>query len=463
MRFTAANVRWFRWFHQSVIIGSAVATVTAGCGKSTAEKVLPQTDDANPITSITVGQIANYEGDAAALGEAVGGFGFGHQKSYSLSVPENMIVSYRENMASTACLEPLEADGPFVTLIGSDGSTISNDKVRLGDAAVSSFDFNKELAAGTYQVVVGFYATGESCGANLEFLFEKAAGTTNPSPGPGPGPAPGPNPNPNPGPSSPQFDIALVGDWEYSESADQFQLSQRLSIKADMTAVQTIKVNDEVFVDHDLEVVAQEAAGQKRLKLRITNVRSDTTDEPMLAGSELACIYELLPGKLHLNCALSAEGFPADFTDGVVFNKGFSTPGPVPVPTPMPGEITKEFTNIDLAIPDANNTGVSFPIDVTDDVKIKAVVLQIALTHTYVGDLRIRLQHPDGRIVLVRAPSGGSQNNLTITYGEGFTAPDGDFALFNDLSSVGVWKLIVSDEASDDVGRLTAVTLKIKH
>ena len=66
------------------------------------------------------------------------------------------------------------------------------------------------------------------------------------------------------------------------------------------------------------------------------------------------------------------------------------------------------------------------------------------IVHTYIGDLQVQLIAPDGTAYTLKAYStGGSTDNINTTYS------------VNASSEVanGVWKLRVSDNAAQDVGR----------
>jgi subtilisin-like proprotein convertase family protein len=112
-----------------------------------------------------------------------------------------------------------------------------------------------------------------------------------------------------------------------------------------------------------------------------------------------------------------------------------------------------ELTAIDEAIPDNNPTGVSVNFEVTDGGVLAGVGLHVTLEHTYIGDLKITLTHPDGTEAVVINGSGGSADNIDQDYGlEGINVAD--FAKFKNKSPVGTWKLTVIDDAAQDTGTL---------
>ena len=96
------------------------------------------------------------------------------------------------------------------------------------------------------------------------------------------------------------------------------------------------------------------------------------------------------------------------------------------------------------------------------------------ITHTYKGDLLIKLMSPNGNIVTLIQNQGGSADNYTGTCvgmdGTAFsngTAPytglflaSGDVSSFNNRQNPnGIWKFIVSDQANQDTGSIHNVSL----
>jgi subtilisin-like proprotein convertase family protein len=112
-----------------------------------------------------------------------------------------------------------------------------------------------------------------------------------------------------------------------------------------------------------------------------------------------------------------------------------------------------ELIGIDQPIPDNDATGVSVNFDVTEGGVLAGVGLHITLDHSYIGDLKITLTHPDGTEAVVVEGSGGSADNIDQDFGlAGVTVPD--FMKFKDKSPVGTWKLTVVDSADQDTGTL---------
>ncbi len=108
-------------------------------------------------------------------------------------------------------------------------------------------------------------------------------------------------------------------------------------------------------------------------------------------------------------------------------------------------------------------------INFTDDFIVNDVNVTVNLTHTWVGDIDIKLVGPDNSEVVLFDRHGGSGDNLTNTVFDddastdiasgaapftGTFSPDGSLADFNGLNSAGDWTLVITDNAGGDGGTL---------
>jgi hypothetical protein len=127
------------------------------------------------------------------------------------------------------------------------------------------------------------------------------------------------------------------------------------------------------------------------------------------------------------------------------------------------------------AIPAYYHCTVSgLPSSIDSSFGLERICLNI--THTYDGDLEIKLMSPDSFIVMLSNRRGGSGHNFTGTCFRGhgsnsmvslatapFTGefdPDGDLALFlNGMNPNGTWSLIVTDLAAADSGTVDSFSL----
>jgi subtilisin family serine protease len=133
---------------------------------------------------------------------------------------------------------------------------------------------------------------------------------------------------------------------------------------------------------------------------------------------------------------------------------------------------TFSVSNLGLAIRD--NSTTTSTIAVTDDIKLTDLNVKVTLTHTYVGDLVIKLTSPSGKVVTLFSRHGGSGDNLSGTTFDdeagtaiangrapysGSFRPFASLTGFDGLSTKGTWTLTVQDAASRDTGTLSAWSL----
>jgi subtilisin-like proprotein convertase family protein len=103
-----------------------------------------------------------------------------------------------------------------------------------------------------------------------------------------------------------------------------------------------------------------------------------------------------------------------------------------------------------LEIPDVGTAVVS-SIDIADAGTINELRIQVSISHTYIGDLRVDLIAPDGTAVVLHNNTGGSANDLVKTYAIQET-PSLRSLLGKPIH--GSWQLRVRDTFRLDVGRL---------
>ncbi len=130
---------------------------------------------------------------------------------------------------------------------------------------------------------------------------------------------------------------------------------------------------------------------------------------------------------------------------------------------PPPTTTNRTATDVPKSIPDNNATGATSLLAVSGLTgTLQDVNITVAITHTYKGDLRVTLVHPDGTAVILHNQTGGSADNINTTY-DTLTAPAQALSAFNGKSPNGTWQLRVQDLAAQDVGTLTAWTLQMVH
>lgn len=114
-------------------------------------------------------------------------------------------------------------------------------------------------------------------------------------------------------------------------------------------------------------------------------------------------------------------------------------------------------------------------INVPDNITIESLKLSINVSHTFVGDLLVRLTHPNGTTqVNVWSGNCGDNDNINITFEDGAPAIDcantgtgntynpGDaLSTFNGLSAQGDWTLLIADFFQGDTGTLNSWSFEI--
>ncbi len=117
-----------------------------------------------------------------------------------------------------------------------------------------------------------------------------------------------------------------------------------------------------------------------------------------------------------------------------------------------------KFATPALAIPDNNATGVRSSINFIEAQAVASVKLTLALTHTYIGDLRVTLISPAGTQVLLHDRNGGSADNIQRSF-DATTTPG--LSALSGQAVQGNWTLWVQDVASVDLGTLNRWELAI--
>ncbi len=110
---------------------------------------------------------------------------------------------------------------------------------------------------------------------------------------------------------------------------------------------------------------------------------------------------------------------------------------------PPPSGDEKVVENEDtVTIPDNTPDGVTSTITISDSDNIASMKVNVDITHSYIGDLKVELRH-DGKTVLLHNKSGGSTDNLKEEYA---------ITDFIGAGISGTWELFISDTASIDTG-----------
>lgn len=117
---------------------------------------------------------------------------------------------------------------------------------------------------------------------------------------------------------------------------------------------------------------------------------------------------------------------------------------------------------------------VSSEISINDELPIESIEVGVRLTHTYVGDLQMRLISPSGTIVPLLYNSCAERNNVNVRFADngqsldclgatgiaGVVRPAVSFAKLYGESTLGIWRLEVEDGSIGDAGVLQEFFIK---
>lgn len=105
-----------------------------------------------------------------------------------------------------------------------------------------------------------------------------------------------------------------------------------------------------------------------------------------------------------------------------------------------------------VAIPDNDGNGINSTINVPQQGAVFGVEVGVNITHTWRGDLLVKLMSPTGTEHILHNREGGSEDNLVQTW---------QVSSFNGEAMQGDWTLIVSDNAGLDTGALNSWNLTL--
>ncbi|MGI9545613.1 MAG: reprolysin-like metallopeptidase [Flavobacteriaceae bacterium] len=131
--------------------------------------------------------------------------------------------------------------------------------------------------------------------------------------------------------------------------------------------------------------------------------------------------------------------------------------------------------DLPLAISDSGTPTITSTILVVDDLPIADVNLAIDITHTWLADMVITLQSPEGTVVTLTSNSCGDLQDIDATFDDegidlvcgtmpgisGTVKPLGKLASFKGESAAGEWILIVDDQFDADGGSLNTFSLEL--
>ncbi|MFT5757260.1 MAG: serine protease [Alteromonadaceae bacterium] len=96
-------------------------------------------------------------------------------------------------------------------------------------------------------------------------------------------------------------------------------------------------------------------------------------------------------------------------------------------------------------IPDNDPTGITSVISISDDLTVFAASTFLNISHTYIGDLIVKLTSPAGTTATLHSKAGGSADDIVQSFPS---------AAFNGESTLGDWTLSIEDTVAVDTGML---------
>ena len=249
----------------------------------------------------------------------------------------------------------------------------------------------------------------------------------------------------NPAPQSAQIVFYTFNFAIFADSASRSQLLENTGaflLAAEGGATGSISGTVDLVGSGDDSGAIVTAGGQ-----------SDTTD---VAGSyQITGLYAST-----YNVIATAGGYATGANNGVVVLEGQNTPN-----------IDFALTTIEIdtvcqyaALPIASNDSVASTLVMADDFTISELKVNVKITHTYIGDLRVQLESPNGTVVRLHNRTGGGDDDIIGTYDVDLVV-DGPGTLddFIGESTLGNWHMSVTDAASGDEGSFTSWCLYVTH
>ncbi|KHD23952.1 peptidase S8 [Vibrio caribbeanicus] len=117
------------------------------------------------------------------------------------------------------------------------------------------------------------------------------------------------------------------------------------------------------------------------------------------------------------------------------------------------GDAPSSYSNTNaVSIPDNSALGVVSDIDVLRSGDSGTVSIDVDISHSYIGDLKVTLTSPTGGQVVLHENTGGSANDINTSYQVDFTG----------FESKGKWELKAVDSARQDTGTINSWTLSFQ-
>jgi subtilisin-like proprotein convertase family protein len=121
--------------------------------------------------------------------------------------------------------------------------------------------------------------------------------------------------------------------------------------------------------------------------------------------------------------------------------------------------IIRESDSPGVIIPDNDPKGITSILNVSEHGQIKDIKVNVDISHTYIGDLTVKLISPFNKTVTLHNRTGGTADNIQKEYN---TA---SLPKLKDLSGkdvYGKWKLAVADKSGMDIGKLNKWGIEVR-
>jgi len=114
---------------------------------------------------------------------------------------------------------------------------------------------------------------------------------------------------------------------------------------------------------------------------------------------------------------------------------------------------------LQATIPDNQPAGISSTLVFNEQLMVSDIAVELDVTHSYIGDLRVKLRSPDGTDVVLHERVGQGNDNIQKTFSVSDTS---SLAAFVGKPLSGTWTLNIADLASQDIGKLNRFAMTVR-
>ncbi len=125
----------------------------------------------------------------------------------------------------------------------------------------------------------------------------------------------------------------------------------------------------------------------------------------------------------------------------------------------LPAVLATGVSTPNLAIPDNLDSGISDAIVIAASGVVQRILVNVNITHTFIGDLMVELAAPSGIREKLHTRQGGSLDELTTIFDSNHP---GELTAMIGQPMQGTWTLHVSDRAGIDTGTLLTWEISIE-